>query len=252
MEVEKLKEYYNQVDKCSITIKKEVDIDYVITQISKMAIYVEELNQVLGQLLVEQTRLDHIYTDKKFEHELRLIEYLTNNSDVKSLSTSKERRDYVNYFLMKEDYRDLVNIEQELKDIEKLIDLTKKKSRDLDKAYPKLKVIWEAVQSELKNLRKIGSDDEFIAKVRDSISDDQKDVKPIFSDTLVEEITKDSYHNKDKADTNLRIEDIIVECDTSIAVSRSESAVDSNLPEGLDILSDLSIQAEVDQLLDDL
>ncbi len=78
--------------------KKEVDIDYVITQISKMAIYVEELNQVLGQLLVEQTRLDHIYTDKKFEHELRLIEYLTNNSDVKSLSTSKERRDYVNYF----------------------------------------------------------------------------------------------------------------------------------------------------------
>lgn len=260
MLIEELKEYYNQVDKCSITIKREVDIDYVITQISKMAIYVEELNQVLGKLLIEQTRLDHLYTDKNFEHELRMVEYLTNNSDVKSLSTSRERRDYINYFLLKKDYREIVDLELELKDIEKLIDLTKKKSRDLDKSYPKLKVIWEAVQSELKNLRKIGSDDEFIDKVRGSIREDQHQLAPIFSDTLVEEIHNDSYHKKDTITENLKIEDITVSSDTGIGLpcvassDEKETTGDDNetLPSELDVMQELSIQEEVDQLLLDL
>jgi len=245
MDVNKLKEYYNMVDKCSITIKKEVDIEYVITQISKMAFYVEDLNKILGELLIEQTRLEHILTSLKFEHELKVMNYLTNNSEVKKLSTSKERRDYVNYFLMKEEYREIVNTELELNDVSKLIDLTKKKARDLDKSYPKLKVIWDAVQSELKNLRKIGSDEEFISKVKDSIREDHSNFKPIFSDSLVEELTDDSYHksvdiSEKKDDQNNTNEDIISSTDTDI------------LDEENDLLSDREINDEVEQLLADL
>lgn len=198
MNIEKLQEYYNRIDKCSIIIDQEVDFDYIQKQITKIGIYTEELNRVIGEILVENTRLEHFLTDKNFEYELRFIKYLSENPDVAKFATGKERKDYINYFLLKDAYKEIKNLEQELKDVVSLLDLAKRKSKDLDRTYPKLKILWDSVQAEMKHIKKIGSDYDYIEKVKNDIDLKEKIIKPLlFSDTLVEQI-KDDLYDEDK------------------------------------------------------
>lgn len=198
MEIDDLKEYYNKIDACSVSLSTELDFDYLQEKIVKTALITESLNRIIGEILIEQTRIDHLITDKKFSYELRFTQFQMNNVEVKSLSTSKERKDYINYFLMKDEYRSLLDLEQEGKDIEKLLDLAKKKARDLDRIYPKLKTMWESYSSEMRNIKKIGSDSEHINRVRDKITEENKLSTPVFTDTIVEELESYQYiNNKD-------------------------------------------------------
>jgi hypothetical protein len=202
MEIERLKEYYNQIDKISLRVDSTADIEYIRTQMGKTAIYVEEINRVLGELLVEKTKLEHSLTYSEFEYDMKVTKHLHENVDVGNLKTIKERQDYINFYLLKDDYRSLKNLKQELRDIESLIDLCKKKARDLDRLYPKLKTLWDILASELKTIKGIGSDAKYIEAVKNKISEDTNDklpIFPIFTDATVEQI-EDSQYNEDDGD----------------------------------------------------
>lgn len=226
MDYEKLKSYYNKVDKFSVTLRNEMNFDSLQEQLTKLALNIEDLNRVIAELLVEQTQLERNVTEKKFEYELKFTQYSVDNLDVKKFQTAKERKDYINYFLMKDDYKYLVDKEQELRDVEKLLDLAKKKSRDLDRTYPKLKTLWESIQSESKYIKKIGSDAEYINRVKDQIDLDNSSHKPLFTDGSVEELISDQYDNNKKEEN-----DIMSDFDT-----RSQKEVDQEVE---DLLSDL-------------
>ena len=224
MDLNKLKEYYNRIDKCSVSITQEIDFDYIQLQISKIAIHTEELNTIIGEILVEKTRMEHLIMDKTFEYELRFTELTIKDETARKLNTGKERKDYINYVLLKDSFKELTNLSQELKDIDHLLRLADKKAKDLDKTYPKLKTLWDAVQTDLKYLKKKGSDFEYIEKVRGKIKEDQKDTKPIFTDTVAEQIKFNTEES----------EEIVVEDKTC------------------EIIEDNSIENEVDGLLQDL
>jgi hypothetical protein len=195
MEINKLKDYYNKIDSCSVALDSNIDFEYIQNQITQVSMYTENINHIIGELLVEQTKLEHNITNVKFEYELKFTQFMMDNSQVKNLSTAKERKDYINYYLMREEYRNLLNLEQEYKDVEKLLDLSRKKARDLDRVYPKLKTLWESLNSEIKNIKKIGSDSEHINRVKNKINNDQTDYKPVFTDALVEELSYKQYDN---------------------------------------------------------
>lgn len=197
MELEKLKEYYALIDKCSIKLDtSNLNFDYIQTQIGKSSVHTEELNRMIGEILVSQTELEHRITDAKFEYELKFVQYSTTHTEVQRLATGKERQQYINYVLMKDEFKNLTNLEQELKDTASLLEFANKKAKDLDRTYPKLKTLWDSVQSELKSIKNIGSDEQYISKVRDSISEDQSHRKPLFLDTSVEQL-KDYPYNKE-------------------------------------------------------
>jgi len=197
MDIEKLQDYYNRIDKCSVVINQEVDFDYIQKSITKIAIYTEELNRAIGEILIEKTRLEHSLTDKEFEYELHFTKYMIENPDVKKFSTGKERKDYINYVLLKDSYKEIKNLEQELKDIESLLELSKKKAKDLDRTYPKLKTLWDSVQIEMKYLKKIGSDYDYIEKVKNNINEEKSHITPLFSDSLVEKFKDDLYYQEE-------------------------------------------------------
>lgn len=202
MDMDKLKSYYNQIESCSVSLQKEIDFDYIQEQITKMALHTETLNTLLGEVLISQTELEHEITEKKFKYELEVNQYLRDNVDVKKIATAKERKDFVNYFLMKDQYKELLDLDQQVRDIDKLLDLAKKKSRDLDRTYPKLKTLWDSLSMEIRHIKKIGSDFEHIERVRNKILDENL-VKPIFTDAIVEELEKDQYYKEDKLNDNL-------------------------------------------------
>lgn len=200
MELEQLKNYYNRIDQCSLTLIKDADFDYIQSQIAKIAVYTEDMNRIIGELLVEKTKLEHNLTDIKFEYELKYTQHMVSNQDVKNLPTGKERKDYINYFLLKEDHRRIVNIDLEIRDLDSLLDFAKKKSKDLDRLFPKLQTLWESIQTEMKYIKKIGSDAQYLDKVRNNIDVEQKSAKPIFTDNTVEQIQLEQYNsNEDKA-----------------------------------------------------
>lgn len=227
MEYDKLKQYYDKVDKFSVKISGDMDFMALQEQMTKLALSIEDLNRVIAELLVEQTVLERDYTDKKFEYELEFTRYTIDNADVKKFNTVKERKDYINYFLMKDSYRYLIDKEQELKDIEKLLELAKKKSRDLDRTYPKLKTLWDSIQAESKYIKKIGSDSEYIEKIRDQVDFDNAEHKPLFTDNSVENLVGDQYDNNDEAENS----EIVADFDT-----RSQDQVDQDVE---DLLGDL-------------
>ena len=200
MDIKKLQEYYNRIDECSIVIDREVDFDYIQTQITKIGIHTEDLSRIIGEILIEKTRLENIITDKTFEYELHFTQHLNDNRDIKKFGTGRERRDYINYFLLKEEYREIKHLEQESKDLESLLELARKKARDLDRAYPKLKTLWEAVQAEMKYIKKIGSDADYITRVKDNIDDEKRGSQKLFSDSVVEEIRDEQYNSIDTGD----------------------------------------------------
>ena len=215
MKIESLQEYYNRINACSIRLEENLDFVTVKEQISKTAIYTEDLNRILGEILIEKTKLEHLSTEKTFDYELNFSEFMNKNPEVTKFATGKERKDYINYFLMKDVYRELKNIEQELKDVEGLLELAKKKARDLDRIYPKLKTLWEASQLELKYTKGLGSDSDYVAKVKDAIDKEQKETIPIFTDSTVEEMKNDPYNNMDVEDSEesknieINIDDLI-------------------------------------------
>ena len=205
----------NRINACSIRLEENLDFVTVKEQISKTAIYTEDLNRILGEILIEKTKLEHLSTEKTFDYELNFSEFMNKNPEVTKFATGKERKDYINYFLMKDVYRELKNIEQELKDVEGLLELAKKKARDLDRIYPKLKTLWEASQLELKYTKGLGSDSDYVAKVKDAIDKEQKETIPIFTDSTVEEMKNDPYNNMDVEDSEesknieINIDDLI-------------------------------------------
>jgi hypothetical protein len=213
MNIERLQDYYNRIDRCAVIIDQEVDFDYIQKAITKIAIYTEDLNRILGEILVEKTRLEHTLTDRTFEYELRFTKYMNENPDVKKFNTGKERKDYINYFLLKDNYKEIKNLEQELKDIESLLELAKKKAKDLDRTYPKLKILWDSVQTEMKYIKKMGSDSDYINEVKNKIDNEKNQSIPIFSDTLVEQIQDDLYNNKETIENieDSAIDDILNE-----------------------------------------
>lgn len=228
MDIPKLQEYYNKIDSCSVALSNELSFEYIQNQITQVAMYTEQINHYIGEILVEQTRIEHSITDKNFEYELKFTQYMMDNSEVKGLSTAKERKDYINYFLMKEDFRELVNLQQELKDVTKLFDLANKKAKDLDRTYPKLKTLWESLHTEIKNVKKLGSDMDHIDRVRNNITSGSSIAKPVFTDTTVEEISAKQYDN------SVQLNDILAEFDDT----ESHNAY--------------SIEDDVDDLLKDL
>ena len=228
MDLNKLKEYYNTIESCSVSLNKEIDFEYVQIQISKIAHYTEILNTTLGEILIEKTRLEHLLTEKNFEYELRFTEFLHNNSEVQKFGTSKERKDYINYFLLKDTFKEIKNLEQELRDVDSLLELTKKKAKDLDKTYPKLKILWDTVQTEMKYIKKIGSDDAYINKVKNEIKEEGDNKKPIFTDNLVKEIG-DIHYNKNETSLSEDIENSSNVDNTVTSQNNSLEDIDSLL-----------------------
>jgi len=210
MDLEKLKELYNRIDRCSVEINvEEINFDYIQTQIGKTSHYTEELNRTLGEILVAISDVEHKITDSKFEFELKVSDLTTKNQDVQRLTTGKERQQYINYVLLKDDFKNLTSLEQELKDLQSLHEFTKKKAKDLDRVYPKLKTLWESVQTELKTIKNVGSDEKYISQVRNSIQEDTVQRKPLFLDTSVEQIKAEQYNedeDEEVAKTSNRIE----------------------------------------------
>jgi len=201
MRVEKLQGYYNTVNSCSLSLQKEVDFDYVQTQLAKMAILNDTLNTVIGEVSVEQTVIRNKHTNNQFEYDIKATDMKVNDSKVTQLSTAKERNDYINFFLLKDDYKELLDLDASIKDLEQLLKLAHKKSRDIERLYHKLKMIWDTVQLELKTIKKIGSDGEYISKVRKELYD--LPIKPIFTDDAVEQIKSDQYNKNESKDDEL-------------------------------------------------
>lgn len=191
MNIEQLTKYYNKISECSITLSKEADFDYIQKQITKIALFTEDLNAMIGEILVLKTKMEHDVSEKSFEFELKMTEYLSNNFNAKNLSTGKERRDYISYTLMKDEYKVLRDARQELRDIESLLSLAYKKSRDIERMYPKIKTLWESIQAELKFSGKIGSDSKYINEAREKVSEDVTFKKDTFEDNAVNQILSD-------------------------------------------------------------
>jgi len=199
MEIENLKDYYNRIDQCSLTLRKDADFEYIQSQITKIALYTEDMNRIIGELLVEKTKLEHNLTDIRFEYELKFTQNMVSNSEVKGIFTGKERKDYINYFLLKEDHRKIGKLELEIKDIESLLDFSKKKARDLDRLFPKLQTLWESTVNEMKYIKKIGSDFDYIERVKDKLSEEQKNSTPVFTDSVIEQIKLEQYNLDDSS-----------------------------------------------------
>jgi hypothetical protein len=217
MKIEKLKEYYNKIDRCSINLSSDLsDFNAIQLQIAKTALYTEELNTAMGEILIEKTKLEHSITEKSFDYELKFAQSMMDNKDVKQFSTGKERKDYINYFILKDDYKELSSIKQELKDIESLLELCRKKAKDLDRMYPKLKTLWDAIQLEQKFSRGKGSDADYINKVKDSIDKEQQQKAPIFVDNVVEQIKEERYNNKDIEETEVITEPKVTDTNNEI------------------------------------
>lgn len=230
MEIENLKNYYNRIDQCSLTLTKEADFEYIQSQISKIAIYTEDMNRIIGELLVEKTKLEHNLTDHRFEYELKFTNHMVTNQDVRGINTGKERKDYINYFLLKDDFKKIGQIELEIKDLDSLLDFAKKKARDLDRLFPKLQTLWESTQTEIKYYKKLGSDSQYIEKVRNSIADDKQASTPVFTDNVIEQIKLEQYNsNDDLADTTVSL---LEKSGTTEEPDSTESEID-------DLLSDL-------------
>lgn len=198
MNIEKLQEIYNKINTYSIRISREADFDYIQTEIAKISVYTDEINQVIGEILSDKTRIEHLLMDKTFEFDVRSTELMMNNNDVKQFTTGKERKEYTNYIL-KDDLKQIKMLEQELKDVDNLLGLARKKAKDLDRTYPKLKTLWESVSTEMKFLKKQGSDFEYINKVKNNIDEEKKINTPIFPNKIVEEIVENEY-NKEEND----------------------------------------------------
>ncbi len=231
MDVTKLQEYYNTVNNCSISLKKEADFDYVQTQLAKMAAYNDILNTVIGEISVEQTILRNNHTNGKFEYDVRATDLMVNDPRVTQLATAKERNDFINFFILKDDYKKLLDLDSSIKDLEQLLKLAHKKSRDIEKLYNKLKMLWESIQLELKTIKRIGSDGDFIEKFKNEL--DNTPVKPIFTDEAVEQIKMGQYNNIDKLNEET-VEDIL------------EGSNDGSTA------ADKSIDDEVESLLNDI
>jgi len=231
MEVKKLQEYYNTINECSLSLKKDADFDYVQTQLAKMAVFNDTLNTVIGEVSVEQTILRNKHTNGRFAFDVHATDLASNDPRVTQLATAKERHDYIHFFLLKDDYKELIDLDASIKDLEQLLKLAHKKSRDIEKLYNKLKMLWDTIQLELKTIKRLGSDGDFIDKVRNDL--DSSPVKPIFTDDAVEQIKMDQYNNTDK------LEDEAVN-------SLLEGTDEGSTPE------DKLIDIEVDSLLEDI
>jgi len=231
MEVKKLQEYYNTVNDCSLALQKDIDFDYVQTQLAKMAVFNDTLNTVIGEVSVEQTILRNKHTNNKFAYDVKATDLNVNDPRVTQLATAKERNDYINFFMMKDDYKELLDLEGSVKDLEQLLKLAHKKSRDIEKLYNKLKLLWDTVQLELKTIKRLGSDGDFIAKVRNEL--DSQPIKPIFTDEAVEQIKMNQYNKDDKVSES--------KIDTPLEGSGDEFNLDNKL-----------IDDEVNSLLADI
>jgi len=238
MEIAKLQEYYNTVNECSLSLQKDVDFDYIQTQLSKMAIHNDTLNTVIGEVSVEQTLIRNKATNDRFSFDVKATDLASNDPRVTQLATAKERHDFIHFFILKDDYKAIVDLEASIKDLEQLLKLANKKSRDIDKLYNKLKLLWDTVQLELKTIKRIGSDGEFIDKVRNEL--DNTPIKPIFTDDAVEQMKSDQYNNIDK-EVSKKVEfkkvDVYAVTEGSVdAVPTSEDAlIDSEVE---DLLAD--------------
>jgi len=200
MDVKKLQEYYNTVNSCSLSLRKDADFDYVQTQLAKMAVYNDTLNTVIGEVSVEQTILRNKHTNNQFAFDVKATDLNVNDPRVTHLATAKERHDYIHFFLMKDDYKELLDLDAGIKDLEQILKLAHKKSRDIEKLYNKLKMLWDTIQLELKTIKRIGSDGDFIDKVRKEL--DNVTIKPIFTDDAVEQIKMDQYNSNDVLQSN--------------------------------------------------
>jgi len=198
MDVEKLQEYYNTVNDCSLSLQKDVDFEYVQTQLAKMAVFNDTLNTVIGEVSVTQTIIRNEHTNKRFVYDVTATDLNINDPRVSQLATAKERNDYINFFVMKDDYKELIDLEAGIKDLDQLLKLAHKKSRDIEKLYNKLKMLWDTIQLELKTIKRLGSDGDFIDKVKRDI--DSNPVKPIFTDEAVEQIKMNQYNSTDSMD----------------------------------------------------
>lgn len=218
MDIAKLQEYYNTVNECSISLKKDADFDYVQTQLAKMAAYNDILNTVIGEISVEQTVMRNTHTNGKFDFDVRATHLMVNDPRVTQLATAKERNDYINFFIMKDEYKVLLDLDSSIKDLEQLLKLAHKKSRDIEKLYNKLKMLWESIQTELKTIKRIGSDGDFIDKFRNEL--DNTPIKPIFTDEAVEQLKNSQYNShvntpiepiptEDKSFIDAEIEDLL-------------------------------------------
>lgn len=216
MTLETIERLYTDINKIKISIIKDVDFDYIQQEVSALSFYKDDLGRIISEILKSKTEIENIFNHKHFEYEVRAIDLLMTNSDVKKFSSEKERRNYIDYFLMKEDKKEIEDLNQQLSDLEKLLSLAKRKSKDLDEKYKWLKTQWEIVENELHMLKKQGSDAEYQDKVRDKINNDEQ-VKTVFSDDTVTELNNE---NKDK----------------NINVS---SSIDTSIVDILDLLNDL-------------
>ena len=232
MDVKKLQDYYNTVNECSLSLRKDVDFDYVQTQLSKMAIHNDTLNTVIGEVSVEQTILRNKHTNDRFDFDVRATDLAKNDPRITQLATAKERNDFINFFILKDDNKKLIDLDAGIKDLEQLLKLAHKKSRDIEKLYNKLKLLWDTVQLELKTIKKLGSDGDFIDKVRNDL--DNTVIKPIFTDDAVEQMKNDQYNSS-----------------PSKVEERIESTFDKTI-EDLPSISDQMIDAEVEDLLADI
>lgn len=233
MEVKQLQEYYNTVNECSLSLQKDADFDYVQTQLAKMAVYNDMLNTVIGEVSVEQTIIRNKHTNGRFAFDVQSTDLMVNDPRVTQLATAKERHDYIHFFILKDDYKELIDQEAGIKDLEQLLKLAHKKSRDIEKLYNKLKMLWDTIQLELKTIKRIGSDGDFINKVRNELDDTV--IKPIFTDSAVEQIKMDQYNNSDN-----KVEELVEEL-TSEGSDEETPDYDNKL-----------IDDEVDSLLADI
>ena len=249
MEVEKLQEYYNTINACSLSLQKEVDFDYIQSQLSKMAIYNDTLNTVIGEVSVQQTLLRNKYTNSKFDYDVRATDLAINDPKVTQLATVKERNDFINFFLLKDDYKSLIDLDASIKDLDQLLKLAHKKSRDIEKLYSKLKLLWDTVQLEIKSIKKLGSDGDYIAKVRDEL--DNTSIKPIFTDDAVEQMKNDQYNTTEPIKEITNINSDIKDTITNLSSNSTDAEVKAK---GYDLSEDLldEISEDVDDLIEDL
>jgi len=195
MEIVRLQELYNLINSYSVSIDEAVDFSYIQTSISKTAIYIQEINKIIAEILIDKMRIEHLVNDKESEYEIRFSDFLINNPDVKAYSTGKERKDYINY-LLRELIKETRLLNQEQKDDEALLKLAEKKARDLDRVYPKLKTLWDSIEKELNYLKRIGSDSEYLMKVKNIIDKEAKASTPVFTDDIVEKIDSDKVEKQ--------------------------------------------------------
>lgn len=164
----RIKEIYNILDGIKINISSTPDFDYIQNSIAKISLFKEHLASILAEILQEKSRVEKTVQEERFEYEVTATHLLLNNNDVKQFSSEKERRNYINFFLLKEKKKSIELLDQSLSDLEKIYGLSRKKSKDLDENYKWLKTQWEIVSSELRFIKSRGSDSEYINKVKES------------------------------------------------------------------------------------